>query len=230
MPHSFYIVGVKFDILTTFPESFSAIQQSIVKRAENKGLIEIKIHNLRDFTLDKHKTTDDSPFSGGAGMLMKIEPIYAALKSLGVYPNRDSRTKVILTSAKGMLWKQSIAQDWSQNLDRIVIICGHYEGVDHRVVEHLIDGEISIGGYVLSGGEIPAMIVVDSITRLIDGALGNTLSLLDESHNEQMDAEYPQYTRPAIFKTEEGQEWGIPEILLSGDHKKIEDWKKRNSK
>lgn len=221
---------MRFDILTTFPESFSAIQQSIVKRAGDKGLVEVNIHNLRDFTLDKHKTTDDSPFSGGAGMLMKIEPIYKALKELGVYPQRDSRTKVVLTSAKGSAWNQSLATEWSTNLDRVVIICGHYEGVDHRVVENLIDQEISIGNYVLSGGEIPAMVMVDSITRLIEGALGNKESLVDESHNGEISSEYPQYTRPAIFKSEEGQEWTIPEILLSGDHKKIEEWKKQNSK
>ncbi len=220
---------MKFDILTTFPESFSAIQQSIVKRAADKQIVEVKIHNLRDYTLDKHKTTDDSPFSGGAGMLMKIEPIYRALKALDVYPNKDSKTKIILTSAKGATWNQAMAQKWSTDLERIVIICGHYEGVDHRVAEHLIDEEISIGNYVLSGGEIPAMVVIDSVTRLIDGALGNKLSLSDESHNQNMTAEYPQYTRPASFKTEEGDDWGIPEILLSGDHKKIEEWKKLSS-
>lgn len=220
---------MKFDILTTFPESFSAIQQSIVKRAAEKGLVEINIHNLRDFTLDKHKTTDDSPFSGGAGMLMKIEPIYRALKHLGVYPSRDSKTKVILTSAKGVSWSQSLANEWSSQLERVVIICGHYEGVDHRVVEQLIDQEVSIGNYVLSGGEIPAMIIVDSITRLIDGALGNKESLVDESHSGEISAEYPQYTRPAQFKTDEGEEWGIPEVLLSGDHKKIQEWKQLNS-
>jgi len=221
---------LKFDILTTFPESFSAIEQSIVKRAVDKQIVEVNIHNLRDFTNDKHKTTDDSPFSGGAGMLMKIEPIYKALKHLGVYPVRDSKTKVILTSAKGDVWNQTKAKSFSQQLERVVIICGHYEGVDHRVVEQLIDEEVSIGGYVLSGGEIPAMVIVDSITRLIDGALGNSDSLQDESHNEGMNGEYPQYTRPAIFKTDEGEEWGVPEILLSGDHKKIEEWKKENSK
>lgn len=221
---------MKFDILTTFPESFSAIQQSIVKRAADKGIVEIKIHNLRDFTFDKHKTTDDSPFSGGAGMLMKVEPIYKALKELGVYPNRDSKTKVILTSAKGITWTQGVAAEWAANLERVVIICGHYEGVDHRVVENLIDQEVSIGNYVLSGGEIAAMVMVDSVTRLIDGALGNKESLSDESHNGQMNAEYPQYTRPASFSTEEGEVWNIPEILLSGDHKKIEEWKKQNSK
>lgn len=221
---------MRFDILTTFPESFSAIQQSIVKRAGEKGLVEINIHNLRDFTLDKHKTTDDSPFSGGAGMLMKIEPIYKALKQLGVFPLRDSKTKVILTSAKGTSWTQSLATEWSNELDRVVIICGHYEGVDHRVVEKLIDQEVSIGSYVLSGGEIPAMVIVDSITRLIEGALGNSKSLQDESHSGSFSEEYPQYTRPATFQTEEGELWGIPDILLSGDHKKIQEWKKANSK
>lgn len=221
---------MKFDILTTFTNSFSAIQESIVKRAADKGLVEVKIHNLRDWATDNHKTTDDSPFGGGAGMLMKIEPIYKALKDLGVYPTRDSKTKVILTSAKGTTWAQPVAAEWAANLERIVIICGHYEGVDHRVVEHLIDEEISIGNYVLSGGEIPAMVIVDSVSRLIQGVLGNQDSLTNESHSGEISAEYPQYTRPATFKTEEGQEWGIPEILLSGDHQKITDWQEKNSK
>lgn len=221
---------MRFDILTTFPGSFSAIQESILKKASEKGLVEINIHNLRDYTLDKHKTTDDSPFGGGAGMLMKIEPIYRALKAIGVYPKKDNKTKIILTSAKGTTWNQSLAKEWSANLDRIVIICGHYEGVDHRVVEHLVDMEVSIGNYVLSGGEIPAMILVDSISRLLKGVLGNEESIVNESHSDNFQLEYPQYTRPSTFNTEEGEQWNIPSILLSGDHKKIADWQKENSK
>lgn len=220
---------MRFDILTTFPGSFSAIQESILKKASEKGLVEINIHNLRDYTLDKHKTTDDSPFGGGAGMLMKIEPIYRALKAIGVYPKKDNKTKIILTSAKGTTWNQSLAKEWSANLDRIVIICGHYEGVDHRVVEHLVDMEVSIGNYVLSGGEIPAMILVDSISRLLKGVLGNEESIVNESHSDNFQLEYPQYTRPSTFNTEEGEQWNIPAILLSGDHKKIADWQKENS-
>ncbi len=221
---------MRFDILTTFPGSFSAIQESILKKASEKGLVEINIHNLRDYTLDKHKTTDDSPFGGGAGMLMKVEPIYRALKAIGVYPKKDNKTKIILTSAKGTTWNQSLAKEWSTNLDRVVIICGHYEGVDHRVVEHLVDMEVSIGNYVLSGGEIPAMILVDSISRLLKGVLGNEESIVNESHSDNFELEYPQYTRPSTFNTEEGEQWNIPSILLSGDHKKIADWQKENSK
>lgn len=221
---------MRFDILTTFPGSFSAIQESILKKASEKGLVEINIHNLRDYTLDKHKTTDDSPFGGGAGMLMKVEPIYRALKAIGVYPRKDNKTKIILTSAKGTTWNQSLAKEWSTNLDRVVIICGHYEGVDHRVVEHLVDMEVSIGNYVLSGGEIPAMILVDSISRLLKGVLGNEESIVNESHSDNFELEYPQYTRPSTFNTEEGEQWNIPSILLSGDHKKIADWQKENSK
>lgn len=220
---------MQFDILTTFPNSFSYFNESIVKRAQNKELIKINIHDLRKWATDKHKTTDDRPFGGNPGMLMKIEPIYKALKDLGVYPNRDSKTKIILTSAKGKTWNQSMAADYSKNIERVVIICGHYEGVDHRVEEFLIDEEISIGNYVLSGGEIPSMIMVDSITRLISGVIGNENSLLEESHTNIQtgeEIEYPQYTRPAEFVTDEGETWYTPEILLSGNHKEIEKWKR----
>ncbi len=218
-----------FDILTTFPNSFSFLNESIPKRAQEKGLIKINIHNLRKWATDRHETTDDTPFGGGAGMLMKVEPIYKALKELGIYPNRDAKTRVILMSARGKIWAQNLVKDYAESLDRIVIICGHYEGVDHRVVEHLIDDEISVGNYVLSAGELASMIIIDSVSRLVKGVLGNENSLLEESHNDAFDAEYPQYTRPASFKTDEGEEWGIPDVLLSGDHKKIADWRKSNA-
>ena len=221
---------MQFDILTTFPEAFSYLNESIIKKAQEKGKIKINIHNLRDWASDKHQTTDDTPFGGGAGMLMKVEPIYKALKSLGVYPTRDSKTKVILTSAKGKTWNQQMVTEYSQQLERVVIICGHYEGIDQRVSEFLCDEEISIGNYVLSGGELASMVIVDSISRLITGVLGNEESLKDESHNPEIEAEYPQYTRPATFKTDEGEEWTIPEVLLSGNHKQIEEWRKANSK
>ncbi len=215
---------MQFDILTTFPEAFSYLNESIIKKAQEKGKIKINIHNLRDWASDKHQTTDDT------GMLMKVEPIYKALKSLGVYPTRDSKTKVILTSAKGKTWNQQMVTEYSQQLERVVIICGHYEGIDQRVSEFLCDEEISIGNYVLSGGELASMVIVDSISRLITGVLGNEESLKDESHNPEIEAEYPQYTRPATFKTDEGEEWTIPEVLLSGNHKQIEEWRKANSK
>jgi tRNA (guanine37-N1)-methyltransferase len=216
---------ITFDILTTFPNSFSYLNESIIKRAQFKGLVKINIHDLRNWATDKHKTTDDRPFGGNPGMLMKIEPIYRAMKDLGLYPDRDSKTKVILTSAKGETWNQPLAQKFSEELERLVIICGHYEGVDHRVEEFLVDHQISIGPYVLSGGELPAMIILDSITRLVSGVLGNDQSLSEET-NTLSNPEYPQYTRPALFKTDEGEGWGVPDILLSGHHKKIEEWKK----
>lgn len=221
---------MQFDILTTFPSSFSYLNESILKRAQEKELIKINIHDLRQWAEDKHKTTDDKPFGGGAGMLMKIEPIYKALKDLGVYPQRDPKTKVILTSAKGVSWNQTLAKKYVQELDRVVIICGHYEGVDQRVVEHLVDDEISIGNYVLSGGEIPSMVLIDSISRLIPGVLGNEDSLLEESHNSDNESEYPQYTRPASFATPEGETWDVPDILLSGDHSKIQEWRSASKK
>lgn len=221
---------MKFDIITVLPDSFEYFKHSIVKRAVDAKKIEINIHDLRTWTTDKRRTVDDKPFSGGAGMLIKVEPIYKALKELGVYPNRDSKTKVYLTSAKGAKWNQTMAQEASESLERIVIICGRYEGIDHRVVEHLIDGEISIGEYVLSGGELASMILVDSITRLIPGVLGNEESLLEETSFSSGDtiSEYPQYTRPSVFKTDEGEEWSVPEILLSGDHAKVGKWKVEN--
>ncbi len=223
---------IKFDIITVLPDSFEYLNHSIIKRAADAKKIDIHIHDLRRWTTDKRRTVDDKPFSGGAGMLIKIEPIYKALKELGVYPSRDPKTKVYLTSAKGIKWNQTIAQNSSQDLERIVIICGRYEGIDHRVVEHLIDSEVSVGEYILSGGELASMILVDSITRLIPGVLGNEESLIEEtSFNEDHTLfEYPQYTRPAVFKTDEGEEWGIPEILLSGDHAEVKKWKAENRK
>lgn len=218
---------IKFDILTLFPEVFSYLNESMLKRAQEKGLIEVNIHNIRDWSAkDVHQTIDDKPFGGGAGMLIKVEPIYRALKDLGVYPNNDPKTKVFLTSPKGSSWTQSRAVDAKDNLERIVLICGHYEGFDHRIAEHLVSEEVSVGNYVLSGGELPSMIIIDSIARLIDGVLGNIESPKDETSFEaEVDPEYPQYTRPSTFKTDEGEEWSVPEVLLSGNHKEIENWK-----
>lgn len=221
---------MKFYILTLFPNSFSYLDESIIKRAQKAGLIDIKIHNLRDWATDKHGTADDRPFGGNPGMLMKVEPIYKALKDLGFYPKNDPKKKVILTSAKGSVWNQDLAKTHVSEYEEILIICGHYEGVDHRVVENLIDEEISIGNYVLSGGELPSMILLDSMARLIPGVLGNPNSLIDESNNVLDEAEYPQYTRPSLFKTEEGDEWGVPDVLISGNHAQIERWKSENKK
>lgn len=218
-----------FEIITAFPEAFSYFNESIIKRAKNNGVITINIHNLRDFTNDSRKTIDDRPYGGNPGMLIKVDPVYKALKYIGVYPARPKKTKVILTSAKGNKWTQKKAIEYKENLERIVIICGHYEGFDHRIEENLIDEEISLGEFILSGGEIASMALVDTITRLMPGVLGNSESLEDESFNTNGFIEYPQYTRPETFKTDEGKVWGIPEVLKSGNHKEIESWKKENT-
>ena len=215
------------DIITLFPEMFKGpFAESIVERAQNKGLVEIKIHNLRDWTEDKRKTVDDKPYGGGVGMVMKIEPIDKAIEEVKSQKlkikNTIQKSKVILTSPRGKMFNQKIAKELSQ-LDHLIIICGHYEGVDERVTEHLIDEEISIGDYVLTGGEIPAMIMTDTIVRLIPGVLEKDDATVNESFTENL-LENPQYTRPEDYKG-----WKVPEILLSGDHKKIQEWQKQES-
>lgn len=228
---------MQFDIITIFPKTLEAIfSESILAKAQDKGLIQVKIHDLRRWTTDERKTIDDKPFGGGPGMLMMVEPIYKALKELGAYPHSAS-TKVILTSAAGNTWNQQMAQEYSQTLDRVVLIAGHYEGVDHRVSEHLVDAEISIGNYVLTGGELPAAIITDSIARLLPGVLGNQDSLREESHsmpsdntdNRMRNTEYYQYTRPATFTTDEGEAWSVPDVLLSGNHQQIKQWRQATS-
>ncbi len=221
---------MRFDIITIFPNTLDAIfSESILAKAQENKLIDIYVHDLREWTDSKWKKVDDRPFGGGPGMVMLIEPIYKALKELGVYPNRDEKTKVILTSAGGELWKQETAESFASELERIVIIAGHYEGVDFRVTEHLIDQEISIGEYVLTGGELPAAILVDSISRLIPEVLGNPESLIIESHSSEISQEYPQYTRPSEFETEDGETWKVPDVLISGNHKQIAEWREANS-
>lgn len=218
---------MKISIITAFPNSFSFLSESIPKRAVEKGLLEIEILDLRKYGIGKWKKIDDKPYAGGAGMLMQIEPIYNTLKSLGVYPKRDSKTKIILTSARGKEWNQNLATSYSSEIEHLVIICGHYEGIDHRVAENLIDEEISIGKYILSGGELAAQVISDSIIRLLPGVVGNTESIIEETQfsSEGKVIEHPQYTRPEVFKTDEGEEWSVPEILLSGNHGEVEKWK-----
>jgi tRNA (guanine37-N1)-methyltransferase len=232
-----------FHIITIFPNIFdSYFNESILKRAQNNKLINIKIHNLRDWTTDNHKTVDDTPFGGGAGMVMKIEPLYKALNSVilecsasGAIGSRLNKQKTILLSAKGKTWDQRLAKSHSK-LDNIILICGRYEGVDERITK-FIDEEISIGDYVLTGGEIGAMTIIDSITRLLPGALGNAESAKNESHTTPGVLEHPQYTRPEVFqytpliKGVRGiKKLRVPKVLLSGNHKKIEDWRKKHSK
>jgi len=217
---------MKIDILTLFPEMFRGpFDESIIKRAQEKGLVAIKIHNLRGWAKDKHKTVDDRPFGGGPGMVLMIEPIDGALKEL-----RRKDTKVVLLSPQGKVFDQKKAQSLAKE-KHLIFICGHYEGVDERVREHLVDEEISIGDYVLTGGELPTMVVVDTLVRLIPGVLEKPEAIKDESFSvigDTQDArrllEYPQYTRPANYK-----DWKVPEVLLSGDHKKIAEWRKKKA-
>jgi tRNA (guanine37-N1)-methyltransferase len=217
---------MRFDIITIFPEIFdSYFSESIVRRAINGNFIDIKIHNLRDFTHDNHKTVDDTPYGGGAGMVMKIEPFYDCIKSIESNINiQKSKTRKILFSAKGKRYTQEDAKRLSQ-YENLILLCGRYEGIDERVAENLADEEISIGDFVLTGGEIPAMAVLDSITRLIPGVLGNSQSIEIESHSQEGYLEYPQYTKPDKF-----MDWKVPDVLLSGDHEKIAQWRKKNSK
>ena len=219
----------------------SYLNESILARAQKRGLVKINIHDLRKWTTDKHKTVDDKPYGGGPGMVMKVEPFYRALRALKRKTKNEKRkTKVILTSAKGRQFTQDDARRLSK-YKNIVILCGRYEGVDERVAEHLADEEISIGPYVLTGGELPAMIMVDAISRQIKGVLGKAESL-EETRSQKLKVErknsqlstlssqlpglgFPQYTRPENFRR-----WKVPKVLLSGDHKKIEEWRAKMAK
>ena len=221
---------LKIDILTLFPEMFEgAFSKSILQRAQEKDLIKINIHNLRDWATDKHKTVDDRPYGGGPGMILRVDIIDRAISVLkSKIVNPKFKIKVVLLDAGGQTFNQKIAKQFSQ-LDQIVLICGHYEGVDHRVHEHLVDEIVSIGDYVLTGGEIPAMVIADTVTRLVPGVIKEE-SLLEESFStlnsqlstDKQGVEYPQYTRPEDYKG-----WKVPEVLLSGNHKEIDKWKKK---
>jgi tRNA (guanine37-N1)-methyltransferase len=211
---------IRFDILTLFPEMFqSSLGSSLIKKALDKGLIETNLHNIRDHAPGKHRVTDDSPFGGGAGMVMKVEPIAKTLET--VVSGRDDSI-VILLSPQGMTFSQEIAENLTR-YSQIILICGHYEGIDERIRDHLIDEEISIGDYVLTGGELPAMVIVDAVSRLIPGFMGNADSVLSDSFTTGL-LEGPQYTRPREYKG-----WSVPEILLSGHEKRINEWRYRES-
>jgi tRNA (guanine37-N1)-methyltransferase len=219
---------MQFDLLSLFPESFASyLDVSILKRAREDGKIKVETWNIRDFTHDKHHTADDTPYGGGAGMVMKPEPIFecveAALTEDGGVPRE--RTRVILFSAKGKAFTQADARRFAAEYDRLVLICGRYEGVDERVAEHLVDEELSVGEYVLTGGELPAMIVTDAVARLIPGVLGNAESVVTESHSEEGVLECPQYTKP-----EEYRGYRVPDVLLSGHHAEIDRWRKEHSR
>lgn len=218
---------MRFDILTIFPEIFSSyFNESILARAQKKKLVKIKIHNLRDYTADRHKTVDDKPYGGGFGMVFAVEPIMKAVQSIK-RKSRVKKSKVILLSAKGKKFDQKMARKFLKT-DRLIIICGRYEGVDERVAKYIADEEISIGEYVLTGGELPAMVIVDVITRLMPGAIAKG-SLEEESFSLEKYLEYPHYTRPESIKIG-GKERKVPKVLLSGDHKKIDNWRRRKSK
>jgi tRNA (guanine37-N1)-methyltransferase len=207
------------DVLTLFPQMFeAAFSLSIFQRAVAKGLVELNLINIRDYTHDKHHIVDDCPYGGGAGMVMKPGPIFEAVEAIkaGV---KDAELPVILLTPQGRPFSQGIARGLSQH-PHLVFICGHYEGVDERVREHLATDEISIGDYVLTGGEIPAMVVIDAVVRLLPGVLGSEASPQEESHASGL-LEYPQYTRPPIFRG-----WSVPEVLLSGNHAQIARWRR----
>lgn len=207
---------MQFDILTIFPTIFdSYFNESIIKRARNKKVISIKVHDFRKFASDKHSSVDDRPYGGGPGMVLKVEPIYKCLKS--IQKKKNSRT--ILLTPKGKTFNQKRAQSLTK-YDQIILIAGHYEGFDERIRKY-VDEEISIGDYVLTGGEVPAMTVVDAVARLLPGALGDDASPKDETFSKNANyIEYPHYTRPENFKNKK-----VPKVLLSGDHKKIADWR-----
>jgi len=220
---------MKFKILSIFPDILNSyLEDSIIKRAVAKKIIKIEKYNLRNWTNDRHHTVDDAPYGGGAGMLMKIEPLYQALKEIKKKSRVDvKKRKIILLSASGKTWNQKLAKQYSY-LEEIIFVCGRYEGVDARI-KKFIDEEISIGDYVLTGGELPALVMIDSITRLLPGVLGNSASIEEESHNEKNVLEYPQYTRPAIFEAE-GKKYAVPKVLLKGNHAQIKDWRHKKQK
>lgn len=211
---------MRFEVFTLFPELFADyLDTSILGRARQSGLLDVHLHNIRDYATDKHQVTDDEPYGGGGGMVMKPEPIFAAVEGvLGA----EVKIPVILLSPQGRLFTQAIAQELSGH-QQIALICGRYEGVDERVREHLVTDEISIGDYVLTGGELPALIVIDAVTRLLPGALGDPSGAVSDSHASGL-LEHPHYTRPPEFRG-----WEVPEILKSGDHARIKRWRRQQS-
>lgn len=210
---------MRIDVLTLFPKMFSGpFDESIIKRATGSGLVEIVLHNLRDWGIGKHHVVDDCPHGGGAGMVLMPEPLFAAVEAI----KGDAEVPVILLTPQGRVFNQKVAQELAAH-ERILLVCGHYEGVDERVREHLVTDEISIGDYVLTGGELPAMVVIDAVVRQLPGVLGSEESAKEDSHASGL-LEYPQYTRPASFRG-----WDVPEVLLSGHHARIVRWRREQS-
>jgi tRNA (guanine37-N1)-methyltransferase len=208
---------IRFDVLSIFPEMFhSPLNFSLLKKAQEKGLIDIGLHNIRDWAEDKHNMTDDAPYGGGCGMVMKVEPVERALAAV---KRADVQSLVVLMTPQGKTFNQKIAGEMAEE-KHIIMICGRYEGVDERIREHLADREISIGDYILTGGELSALVVIDAVSRLIPGVLGNDASAATESFSQGL-LEYPQYTRPAHYKG-----WSVPDVLVSGNHAQIERWQR----
>ena len=211
-----------FDIITIFPEIFSGVLDTgIIRRARQSGIADIRVINLRDFAADKHKQVDDRPFGGGEGMVFMAEPVFAAVEHCREGRNKDT-SRVFLLSPQGKTWTQEMALKMS-GISQAILICGRYEGVDQRIVDHLVDQEISVGDFILSGGEIPAMVVLDSVVRLLPGALGNKDSAVNESFSSGL-LDCPHYTRPAVFRG-----MAVPDVLLSGDHAKIAKWRREKA-
>ena len=207
---------MRFDVLTLFPEMFEPIKQSIIGKAEETKLIDINLINIRDFSKDKHKKVDDTPYGGGAGMVMRVDVVYDAYQSI-----KDENAKVIYLSPQGKVLNQQKVEQLSKE-EHLILLCGHYEGIDQRVIDKIVDEEISIGDYVLTGGEIPAMVLIDSVSRYVDGVLSED-SISEESFSQGI-LEYPQYTRPETFENEK-----VPEVLLSGHHQNINKWRREQA-
>lgn len=219
---------MRFEVFTLLPEVFPPyLESSILQRARQRGLIDVRIHNIRDYTHDRHHTTDDTPYGGGGGMVMKPEPVFEAVESVlgiapGPVPAQMISVPIILLTPQGRVFTQRIAEELSR-YERIALLCGRYEGVDERIREHLVTDELSVGDYVLTGGELPALLVIDAVSRLIPGVLGDPTGAEDDSHSMGL-LEYPHYTRPPEFRG-----WKVPEVLLSGDHAKIETWRREQA-
>lgn len=213
---------MKIDIMTLFPEMCETfLNTSIIGRALKSGKIDIKCHQIRDFAFDKHKRVDDTPYGGGKGMVMMAEPIYKCFES--ICEQRNCRPFLVYMSPKGQVLNQNIAKQLNDKFENIAVLCGHYEGVDERLIEEIVDMQISIGDYVLTGGELPALVLADTLSRMVSGVLSDNVCFEDESHYDGM-LEYPQYTKPPVWRGRE-----VPEVLLSGHHANINDWKKEQS-
>jgi tRNA (guanine37-N1)-methyltransferase len=220
---------MQFEIFTLLPEVFPPyLESSILNRARQKGLIDVRVHNIRDYTHDKHHTTDDTPYGGGGGMVMKPEPVFEAVETvLGIAPHLsqpvpDLNIPIILLTPQGRVFNQRVAEELSR-YERIVLLCGRYEGVDERIREGLVTDEISIGDYVLTGGELPALMIIDAVSRLLPGVLGDPTGAEDDSHSMGL-LEYPHYTKPPEFRG-----WKVPDVLASGNHAKIEQWRREQA-